>query len=142
VNILFVDDEERHMSMLVEELESRGHVVTLASDVDSALAIIDDASVTIDLVIMDVMMLPGTAFAGVELTRTGIALYQRLRSVRPIVPVIVYTNGIALDALKYFTVQNQRLCRFVHKPDVLPFEFADMMMTFVNNATNEEILEA
>ncbi len=141
MNILFVDDEERRMRLYVEELLDRGHVVAFASGVDSALTIIEDAKIGIDLVIMDISMPAETRFASKETdggARTGIAFYERLRTIRSSVPVIVFTNLIDRAALEYFAAEDRGLCHLVRKPESLPFEFAEMIDALAKEASRDQ----
>jgi CheY-like chemotaxis protein len=141
MRILIVDDEQRRMSVYVDELRDHRHVIEIAPGVDSALAIIEDARIGIDLVIMDISMPPETTFTREETyggTRTGIAFYERLRALRSSLPVIAFTNVADLAAREYFTAQDQRLCRFVRKADSLPFEFAEMIEAFAREASSDQ----
>lgn len=123
--ILFVDDESREIDSFVRELKSSGYDVAFHSTVDSALAFFDEHREEIDLIILDIMMPPGAAFAGKDTQmglRTGIRFYERIREVSPDLPVILFTNVSDTQVLNRF--KREPSCLFLQKSDNLPFELA------------------
>jgi len=79
--ILVVDDEHLVRNLTVQVLERAGYDVVSASDAQTALDMLDDA--TVDLVVSDVVM-PGLS---------GVELLNELRDRRPDLPVLLMTGG-------------------------------------------------
>lgn len=85
MNILIVEDEERIASFIERGLKAEGFGVQIAGDGETGYALA--TSEDVDLVLLD-LMLPGMS---------GEQVLQRLRKVRPDVPVIVLTARDAVD---------------------------------------------
>lgn len=135
MKILFIDDERRRMAYVVEELQYAGYEVLFQDDVDSALAFLRDLSERFDLVVLDISMPPGTEFKFEDTdggSRTGMALYDTIRSLRPFLKIVVFTNVSDRRVAERFGNEDARLCRFVRKPDILPFQFAELVDEFLN----------
>jgi CheY-like chemotaxis protein len=123
--ILIVDDEARYIDIFAEELKLSGYEVSTQSDVDEALLFFEQNLSQIDLVIMDVMMPPGSSFAHMapDGLRTGVYLYNRIRERVPQLPVIVFTNISDSGISKRFLGDSK--CWYLRKSDVLPFELVE-----------------
>ena len=140
MKILFIDDDRRRMRLYVSELERSGHEVVFEDNVDAALATFrfrDD----FDLVVLDISMDAGTAYRFEDTgggTRTGLPLYDTIRAERPELRIVVLTNVPTLRIAAHFERDNDRLWRLVHKPDVLPRQFADLVGEFLTGKDGEE----
>lgn len=138
MNILFIDDERRRMEPYVIELQLNGHEVVFHDEVDRALYTIQDNTVHFDLVVLDISMPPGESFAHEETRegfRSGLVLYERLRNVRPNLKVIFLTNVSDRRVAERFAMEDPTLCRFVRKPDILPFAFSRLVEEFFQSRT-------
>ena len=139
MRIMFVDDERRRMQLYVEELVDRGHDVLFQDNVDSALATIRDPAERFDLVVLDISMPPGTEYKFEDTvggTRTGLALYDTIRSVRPELKILALTNVSDPRVAEHFRRADDHLCRLVRKPEFLPIQFADLVGEFVSGTNN------
>lgn len=132
--ILFVDDEKRIMDSYVEELR-RSHYeyeVEFKSNVDDALDFFEKNSQKISLLILDIMMPPGSKFeeakneAGL---RTGIHFYNRVRRISPNLQVIIFTNVSDERVMEKFT--REKNCLFLRKEEFLPYQFANEVKKIV-----------
>jgi len=75
--------------------------------------------------ILDIMMSPGQRFHGLDTQgglRTGLRIYERLRSVAPDLPIVVFTNVTDRSVAQSFS-RDARVW-FYRKPDFLPHQFA------------------
>ena len=122
--ILFVDDEGRRVESYVDELRFAGFDVKHISNADEALEFVKANYRQIDLAIVDIMMPAGPAFDDVDTEnglRTGIRLYERIRTLSLNLPVAFLTNvaedDVALRADSGF--------RYFVKRRYLPHEFAE-----------------
>ena len=123
--ILFVDDEIRHTSNFVLELEARGYQISFQSDVDLALQFLEENQNDIELMILDIMMPPGKSFRDVDTDeglRTGVYLYERAREISPELPVIILTNVSDVELEVQF--QKEANCWYFQKKHYLPYEIA------------------
>lgn len=130
--ILFVDDEERRMRPYVDVLGERHHVVFVA-DVDRAVKLIGDLQVEFDLVVLDISLPTGEAFEKADTdggARTGLVLFDTIRSSRPAIGVVVFTNVPDERIVELFRLKSR--CRFVRKSSVDPFRFAELIEEFTN----------
>jgi two-component system OmpR family response regulator len=101
-HILVVEDE-RHLAVGIKfNLEAEGYHVTVAADGPSALAVIDEDELDVDLVILD-LMLPGMS---------GYAVCEEIRKRGCDVPVLILsartlpedrTRGFDMGASQYLT---------------------------------------
>ncbi len=138
MKILFIDDETRRMQPYVRELEDNNHEVVFQDDADRALFIIQDDTIHLDLAVLDISMPPGKSVAFEDTRegfRTGLFLYERLRSVRPYLKVIFLTNVSDRRVAERFAMEDPTLCRFVRKPEALPSEFSRMVEEFLQSGT-------
>lgn len=134
MRIMFIDDERRRMQLYVEELEDSGHEVVFEDDVDSALKSLGDPIERFDLIVLDISMARGTSFAFEDTlggSRTGLAVYDKIRSVRPAIKVVAFTNVADRRVAERFQSEDRRFCRFVRKPETLPFQFAELVGKFL-----------
>jgi CheY-like chemotaxis protein len=121
--ILFVDDERRHTSDFVRELEESGYQISFQSNVDLALQFLEESENDIELMILDIMMPPGKRFRDVDTDeglRTGVYLYERAREIRPELPVIILTNVSDVELELQF--QREANCWYFQKKHYLPYE--------------------
>ena len=124
--ILFVDDEPNRVEVYDRDLRMSGFEVLFKSSVDEALATIQENPDLISLIILDVMLSPGESFEDEDTNeglRTGINLYNRVRTIVPNLPVITLTNVTDEKVADWF--QKQESCWFFHKKDIFPFEFTE-----------------
>ncbi len=124
--ILMIDDEPEYTLSYKEELELSGYQVAFRRDVDAALEFLREHREQIELVILDIMMAPGRALAGVDTQnglRTGVHLFDMIKEQVPEVPIIVLTNVSDRKVAAYF--RSRENCRFLRKEDYLPFELVD-----------------
>jgi CheY-like chemotaxis protein len=112
--ILFVDDDLYYIHSLVEGLQYEGYEVSVALDADKALAL---AGVhDFDLVILDVMMPPGTLgeFETQSGYKTGIVLSLKLREMRPHLPILALTSLVSEEVVDWFSARDSMA--YVRKP--------------------------
>ena len=123
--ILFVDDERRHISSYVTELEELGYTVVCENSVDQALQFLDRNRSNLKLIILDIMMPPGQAFKKLDTDegrRTGVFFFERVKERAPELPVIVLTN-VADDELMD-RLRDEKNCWYFQKKHYLPYEIA------------------
>src|ERR1041385_5181227 len=123
--ILFVGDELRGTDSYVQELNFSGHEVKVAKDVDLAMTILLEAPSSVELLILDVMMPPGRAFRNARTLfglRTGVFFFDEIRSLRPDLPILVFTNVTEHAVRARF--QGLEACWFMEKWRYLPIDFA------------------
>ncbi len=123
--ILFVDDELRRMESVVEQLEMDGLRVHTAPGVDQALAALHNDKGEIDFVILDIMMDLGSTLEHEDTEeglRTGVHLFERIRKVKPTVPVMVLTNADDVRLEEHFSKEPRT--RFFQKRSLLPQDVA------------------
>jgi CheY-like chemotaxis protein len=104
--ILFVDDEPFFVDTYVTALTDGGYEVSLQKKVGAAMKIFEGPDAHIELVITDVMMTAGTAFAPEEAPQsdltTGFAFYDWIRRRAPKLPVVILTNKTSPDVDEKF----------------------------------------
>lgn len=133
--ILFLDDDVDFLRYYCDELRERGWDVAAAFSTDDAHRIVMDRGEELKVVVLDMMMPPGRIFEDENTEygiRTGELFYEKLRSMRPVVPVVLFTNRNAdhLDC----TLRDDSRCRIFMKEDLLPGEFADMIDDLLGRA--------
>ncbi|MFQ5603009.1 MAG: response regulator [bacterium] len=124
--ILFLDDEKREMDSYAKELELCGYKVVFQKNVDEAWHFFENNVDGIDLLILDIMMPPGSIFKKVDTReglRTGVHFFERIRKAAPDLPVIILTNVSDYQLLQRFRKEDN--CNFFRKEDYLPFELAE-----------------
>lgn len=123
--ILFIDDERRYMATYVEELKDADYDVEVHTNVDKAYAFFQERADEVELIILDIMMSPGTTFRDEDTEkglRTGVPFYERVRERAPDLPVIILTNASDADLIEKFSGEDQ--CWYRQKKDFMPFEIA------------------
>ncbi len=131
--ILFVDDEKREVESYVRELQLSGFHVCFQNDVDSALRYFRENAENISILVLDLMMPAGSAFAKEDTDmglRTGVRFYDSVRARAPDLPVIVLTNVSDESVARRFSAEHQ--CRFLRKEDYLPFEVVEEIRLLLN----------
>jgi DNA-binding NtrC family response regulator len=101
--ILFVDDDDAILVHMSESLQMSGYGVASFHDAPSALIAIREG-IPIDLIITD-YRLPGM---------NGLEFVEALRSILPVVPVIMLTAYGGIDT--YFKAFNLGVLEYIHKP--------------------------
>lgn len=120
--ILFIDDEPRHMESYLQELEFSDFNVVLHYNVDDALDFFESNIDQIQLIILDIMMPPGKRFKELGSgLRTGVKVFEMIRSQAKEIPVIILTN--VSDGKLENDFRTEKNCLFMRKEDYLPFEF-------------------
>ena len=124
--ILFVDDEKRRMSSYVDELEFSNYHVDFKSDIDSALAALEQKQDQIELLILDIMMPIGKNFSDIQNNnglRTGVFFYRKIRQQNATLPIIIFTNvsdkNLARD------IDQDSKTSFYQKENLCPFMLAE-----------------
>ena len=107
-DILVIDDEDVIRMLVMEILESAGHVVTGAESAERALALLERSD--FDLVVSDVVM-PGLS---------GLELLEAVRARRASLPVVLVTGAGTYDTL------SQALTRGAAGLVTKPFAHADL----------------
>jgi DNA-binding response OmpR family regulator len=135
--ILFVDDEKRYMSNYCDELRESlpDYEILCMYKVDDALSTLRENVDRIELLILDIMMPPGTGFSGADTMaglRTGIHFYELTRQIKPSMNVIIFTNISDPSVEHYFDEEEK--CLFLRKEDHLPFEFAERVREVLGGA--------
>lgn len=123
--ILFVDDESRYVDSYIQELKSPPHnyEVEYYNEVDTALEFLGSHLDQIELLILDIILPPGSAFEDVDTEsglRTGVAFFERARAMRPDLPVIILTNVSDEQVREGFISKDK--CTYLRKEDYYPFE--------------------
>jgi len=137
--ILLVDDEKREMDSYAMELELSGYEVSFQKDVDDASRFFKENVDQIDLLILDIMMPPGSSFKDVDTQlglRTGIRFYEKIRETAPNLPVIIFTNVSDEHVAERFRRESQ--CSFLRKEDYFPFEFAEEVKKVLARSKKQE----
>jgi CheY-like chemotaxis protein len=132
---MFIDDDPRRMGLYVEELREAGYEVVFHADVDTALTALEDAGEKVDLVVLDISMPPGNAFRFEDTvggSRTGLPLYDKIRSFRPDVKVVAFTNVPDRRLAEHFSKEDLTVCRFIRKLDTLPSQFKELVDGFMS----------
>ena len=83
--ILIVDDEDMLRMGLVRAFELKGFEVFNASNAKDALALVNDKSKNIDLVISDICMPE----------EDGVTLLEKIRLNHPDIPVVIFITGFS-----------------------------------------------
>lgn len=92
--VLFVDDDRRTIRSYAEAIEGAGLIARCFHGPDEVLDYLERGGAA-DVVVWDMMMLPGRAFAGVNSdggTSTGRLLQRRMRALRPAAAFVLLTN--------------------------------------------------
>jgi len=124
MKILIIDDEARRAEALIAYFEQiRAWTVELVTDPDSALMVVGglaNRSSIFDIIILDIMMEPGTSISRVDSRNgrdTGLVLLgmlcEKLSSLGKPIPIIVYT---ARTDLGEQLNNNPKVARYIQKP--------------------------
>jgi CheY-like chemotaxis protein len=132
------------MIPMIEELQGEGHEVVFEANVDEALALLTDRTQMFDLVVLDISIPPGRSFQSGHTdggSRTGLLFYEELRHLRPTLKVVVFTNVADRQVAEYFAAKDQTFCRFIRKPEVLPFQFVTKIEDFFKDQSKNRDLK-
>ena len=124
--IVICDDEKRSVDSLAEELQASGYIPSIYTKVDEALRFIKENLDTIELIILDVAMPPGSTFENEntdEGMQTGVFVYERIRGMAQQLPILIYTN--VSDHFIFEKFQDELHCKLLMKADYLPFELVE-----------------
>ncbi len=134
--IVFVDDEPRLIDSYKRELEF-DYKVKFISKIDDFLKFMETEIQKIDLLILDVMMPPGSnqelnSISTHKGMKTGFVLYKMIRERHSLLPIILFTN-FTRDEQNQITksIMQDKKAKFLHKEDCLPFELADEIESFL-----------
>ena len=111
------------MDSYVKELDLSGYQVVFIADVDAALEFFEENRNLIDLLILDIMMPPGSSFKDEDTQlglRTEVHFYERIRRVTSDLPIIILTNVSDERVAERFAAENK--CWFLRKEDFFPFQ--------------------
>jgi CheY-like chemotaxis protein len=130
--ILFIDDEERYVENICDELKFLGKEVEFCDGVDKALSILA-VSRNLEVIVCDVMMPHGDSFSAEETdenARTGLLFVRRIRANGIKVPVVLLTN----DEREHVREQASKFlkCNVVLKKHSLSFEIAEQIVETIN----------
>ena len=120
--ILFVDDNWLALDGWVDTLEDAGHEVIRIDEVVRALEYVQQNASRIMCVLCDVMMEAPEDWDSSEGQRTGIVLANKVRKIRPDLPIIFLTSHsdtVVVDELKAYP-----FAAYLNKDDVRPGTFA------------------
>jgi CheY-like chemotaxis protein len=121
--VLFIDDDRRLILVYAEEIKGRGIDARCKHGPDDALAYLR-AGEPADVIVWDMMMLPGTVFADVDTeggTSTGRFLYKEMRVLRPGAAFVLLTNQ-SFDREEFENAEIRSYARY--KPDTSPEDLA------------------
>jgi CheY-like chemotaxis protein len=129
--IVLVDDEPRQVDSYYQELKLSGYDVVLQKDVDEALRFVGERLSHIDLLILDIIMPPGTlGDADTQMgLRSGRAFYDRVRLLAPTLPVLILTNVSDPHVAAYF--RHEKHSWFLLKEDCLPYELVEEVVVIL-----------
>ena len=94
--VLFIDDDRRLILVYADAITEQGMKSHCVHGPDDALAYLK-AGNPADVIVWDMMMLPGKAFADMDTeggTSTGRFLYESMRQLRPDAAFILLTNQL------------------------------------------------
>jgi CheY-like chemotaxis protein len=126
--ILFVDDEQRYTDVYRKVLTEAGHTVEYHQSVDTALKYFKGNNERIELLVLDIMMPPSTAFKDSDTEvglKTGICFFRVARELQPNLPVMVLTNVSDKRVAQEFEAEEN--CWFLRKIDHDPYEVARLI---------------
>jgi two-component system response regulator HydG len=114
--ILFIDDDVERLASHLEMLQVAGYEVLVASDVQTALSLVEEHGRDLSAIVLDMIMPFGTGVFDEEATdyghRTGIALLKEITSRASGIPLIICTvvhdpeakaEAMRLSAVRYIT---------------------------------------
>lgn len=130
--VLLIDDDRLPMQYYVRALQQRGFEVKQCYDPDTTLEFIKKKQPKLAAIVLDIMMLPGKEYQDKntdEGLKTGVFLYDDLRTLCPNVPVVVLTNVSNPETLQHF--QEGPGLKVVQKLDYPPFMLAELVSDMV-----------
>jgi CheY-like chemotaxis protein len=128
--VLFIDDDRRLILVYAEEIREKGIEARCVHSPDDALAYLR-AGEPADVIVWDMMMLPGTEFADVDTeggTKTGRFLYKAMRELRPDAAFILLTNQM-FDADEFEKAEIRSYAHY--KESTSPEELASLVAGLV-----------
>jgi|GEM_PF-1222931 len=137
--IILVDDERRQMESYLDELKLANYKIEFRKDVGAAINFLKENLADIELLILDIMMPPGTLFGSSETNgglRTGLHLYELIRENSPKLPILILTNVSDPGVHKHFL--NESFCWYLRKEDCLPFELTDEVKRIFDEMKSDE----
>jgi DNA-binding response OmpR family regulator len=102
-SVLVVDDDYTVAHHYEKALSLREFRVLICSNVDNAIEYIENDH--FDVIILDIMMSPGTRYKDRDKHpghRTGLYVYNDIRTTDPNIPILVLTNVTNQDTLQKF----------------------------------------
>lgn len=115
--VVFIDDDIGNMDLFEEKFRRLDLDVQPFDEVDSGMAFLENNDVA--AVVLDIMMSPGKRYAHLDTRkgkRTGVHLYKELRSLRPDLPILVFTHS-ELAHLRHDIAESSRT-ELVNKLDL------------------------
>jgi CheY-like chemotaxis protein len=115
---------DSYRDYLAMRLSPEGYDVVFLDKIDPALEFLENRAGEIDLIILDVMMPPGTRLDRQQTSdglMTGVVFYELIRKKLPTLPVLVFTNYSDEDLEK--RLKDDANCRFLQKTDYLLEDF-------------------
>lgn len=129
--VLFVDDDHRLTAMYAEGVQSRDLDERRIHNVDDALEYLKRGEPA-DVIVWDMMMAPGRAFAEVD-TKGGLAtgrfLYREMRRLKPGAAFVLLTNQQA-DYDDFDRESERSYVRY--KPDTSPEDLAEHIIEILS----------
>ncbi|MEL6442177.1 MAG: response regulator [Cyanobacteria bacterium J06621_8] len=136
--IVFGDDEARLIDSYKMELELELNCeVKIISNTDKLLEFLQTGNKQVDLLILDVMMPPGSNHTisdrnHQEGLNTGLIIYEILREKGISLPIVIFTNSVRDEQNQIVTkISQDDKAKFLQKEDYLPFELADEIKSFI-----------
>ena len=136
--IAFVDDEQRLVGAYLDELKAAGLEVHSYGSLDRASEFFQKSARQVELLILDVMAPPGSAFKNVDTREgleSGLRFYEHVRLLRPDLPVVVLTNSPDPKVEQKFA--SEKTCWFLRKSQCLPFELANLIKKILADPRHE-----
>jgi CheY-like chemotaxis protein len=121
--ILFIDDDS-YVQLWVDAAKEAGYQTRQSYTTDEAYQ--EAETWKPDLVVLDIMMPPGTRYAHRKTQnglRSGLFLLEDLRALDPDLPVLVLTNVRDDETLRQF--DSFQSLKIVQKRDSPPFDFVE-----------------
>lgn len=141
--ILLIDDDDLIVSYYIKVLQQEGYKVKYFPGPDSAFEFIENTNPDPAAIILDIIMPPGKRYQHEDTEeglKTGILMYQDLRTLYPDVPIVVLTNVSNPATLRQFP-EGPRLIvaqKLHYPPNELSQLVDDMVGTAHNNSHSDE----
>lgn len=129
--ILLIDDEPEWVKASLMEIKEKfkERNLEVKDSADSALNYIKSYGDEIDIIILDIMMpLQTIKINHVNDFDTGMYLYNKIKEIKPGIPVIIYTNRNDEEIIQFS--QNNNLI-YLYKPDTFPFELVNIIKKII-----------